>query len=183
MQCTKHSSVIGTCCTENQDACVLVEREEFSVHGVFDGIQSRCGSGTFTHQLVGEVKTKLEAMTEVPTPKKIIAIVNEIRQGLMPNQPAAGCSFIMLVDVYQLPYQFYVWAGDCRLGRNGGNRLTWLTPPHTNMGILTNRLLAKRPCTPSVGAMARKHGSLILASDGYWANIEEDDRTVVHLAK
>jgi serine/threonine protein phosphatase PrpC len=181
MKCIYQSSVIGKLCKENQDEILIHETKDFSVHGVFDGIQSRKFSGEFTSQLVALLEQELMMDSRYSNPDSISKLLDKCRKNLATRFPAAGCSFLVIINAYHLPYRFFLWAGDCRLGRIRNQRLVWITDLHTKSGVLTNRLLAKRACIPSVGVIDKKRCEFILASDGFWSDNKNDDTTVIKI--
>jgi len=182
MELKYRSSRIGTRCKENQDHILIHEDNGFSVHGVFDGIQSRPGSGEFTKQLVKLIKHELRSGCAYITPTSICDLIDECRSLLARRYPAAGCSFILIANVTGLPYRFFIWAGDCRLGSWRSDNPVWITCPDSKRGILTNRLLAKRTCRPQIGTIDKKRRYFILASDGHWKSNNDDDATYIVVA-
>ncbi len=187
-----YKSIQGSECPSNQDTVAVIESNAYTVHGVFDGSSSRANSGAFVNGIVDRLEFEFEESSlkdcsysdVIPT---AIKCVNAARKLLAYKYPAAGCSFVLLVDITGHPFTYTIWAGDCRLGVIGKKRTTWKTSPHLlktclSQNTLTNCLLAKRPCHPSGMVMARTKALITLVSDGEWKQRSNDDATALVLA-
>lgn len=181
---------------ENRDALRAFTIEQYHFFLLIDGNTTCLNGGTFANELADFIQGTLTALpTEalhVRTLKpSIFNILEQAQSGLKRRYPASSASLILLCIHHNLALACYL--GDCCLGRlskPGPRRnITWITPIHCianafkqhsvatlktdpDRNLLTRSFKGKRFELPQYKIIAlRKRQTLILASDGFWADL------------
>jgi len=185
----------GTRTNDNRDAHLVIERDEVSLYMVIDGCTSCPTGGQLARALADGIEQGFNLLpSEDLQPKQIKASILELlektRKSLQKPFVTDSASFLILLRIG--PVGLVIHAGDCCLGRiKRTGRIDWLTPLHTlasalkpigvpalrlleNRHILTRCFKPRRRSNPDWRVIGiHSCASMILATDGFWADLTE----------
>lgn len=183
---------------ENRDALRVFTIEQYHFFLLIDGNTTCLNGGEFANELADFIQQTLTALPaqslHMRTLKaSIFNILEQAQRWLKRRYPASSASLILLCIHHNLALACYL--GDCCLGRlskPGPRRnITWITPIHCmanafkqhsvatlktdpERNLLTRSFKGKRFEPPQYKIIAlRKRQTLILASDGFWADLSD----------
>lgn len=188
----------GSQTPDNRDFCGIAETQGTTLCVLVDGATSGPRGGELARALVVHLLKSFMHLEEPPSSDKIIELLEWAHADLRKGYPADSASYIMALFNGD-PSVTTLHAGDCRLGqvlRDGAIR--WLTKvhtlataiedledqelrPHPNRHLLTRAFKGKRFQTPECSSfdLQTVDGGLLLASDGFWADLGEDEQVMV----
>jgi len=183
-------SISGQRTADNRDVLMADLNHGVALYMLVDGSSSRAQSGEFAKHLVESIRHGFQALTpEQVSPLQIketlIGLLKTSQQSLKQTYPAASASLNMVAIMGSVGLVLHL--GDCLLGRlNKSSNIKWLTQPHCHQGhleietlalipernLLTKSAKARRFESPQWKVIAlRQNQKLILASDGFWADL------------
>ena len=183
-------SISGQRTDDNRDVLLTELNHGIALYMLVDGSSSRAQSGEFAKHLVESITHGFQALTpEQVSASKIketlIGLLKASQLQVRQTYPAASASLNMVAITGSVALTLYL--GDCLLGRlNKQQKIKWLTQPHCSQGhieieklalipernLLTKSAKARRFESPQWKVIAlRQDQKLILASDGFWADL------------
>ena len=179
---------------DNRDHCGIGIRDDGALCIVLDGSTRGRDSGGLVRRIATDI---VDWYVDAGPP--IDAGVIMTRLGMMHTElagtfPQASASY-MLVHLDGKNASGALWAGDCLLGRRSlAGETEWLSRPHTlanaldpmpveQIAALGTRHLITRSFRPREFMRPDRMGrteaeELILATDGFWAELDPDEQTV-----
>jgi serine/threonine protein phosphatase PrpC len=181
--------------SDNRDYCGVGLRSDAVLFIVLDGSTSGPKSGEFARLIALElIDWFMEAENHV-TPDVLTERLRHIHNKLSPRFRSDSASYVIALVNDKKPV-LILHAGDCLAGRHEGkNSIFWLNQPHTlinaidDMSIteiaatpvrnrLTRSFRAREFMLPDISEISMKdEGTLIIATDGFWAELEENKQS------
>jgi serine/threonine protein phosphatase PrpC len=181
----------GTLAPDNRDYCGIAEAYGTNLCILADGATGTPHSGELARALVCHFLESFKRTQQSLTSEGAITLLKQAHGDLRRQYPADSASYIVAFKTDD-PIINTIHAGDCRLGRVTQNRIQWLTPVHTlataiqnledhvlradpNRYLLTRSFKGRRFQEPecNIHKLDDKHEVMVLASDGFWADLEE----------
>ena len=183
-------SISGQRTADNRDALLAELNHGVALYMLVDGSSSRAQSGEFAKHLVESIKHGFQALapdqlSASKIKETLIGLLKSSQLQVRQTYPAASASLNMVAITGSFALTIYL--GDCLLGRlNKQQKIKWLTQPHCSQGyieieklalipernLLTKSVKARRFESPQWKVLAlRQDQKLILASDGFWADL------------
>gem|GEM_PF-442651 len=185
----------GNLTPDNRDYCGISKADGTTLCVFADGATGCPAGGDLAKTLVCRL---LEGFLRLSQPASIdgmVGLLLEAHADLRRKHPADSASYIIAL-MGEGPTVTTLHAGDCRLGRltNQGS-IRWLTPVHTlanaiqelderalrlspDRHLLTRSFRAKRFQIPDcvIHEFDERDRGLLIASDGFWADLPEDEQ-------
>ena len=185
----------GSFTTDNRDYCGIAKNNSSILYLLIDGISKSPNGGEFAKEFVHLFLDIFVGSDELQSENTLQSILKKVHETLRRKFPADSASYILAL--HNGDSMVTLHAGDCRLGTiTNDGRINWLTPVHTLANaiiFLTDNELRLHPdrhtLTRSFKAKRFEPGivnhfpllasdSLILASDGFWAELDETEQIV-----
>lgn len=187
-------SLQGSLTSDNRDVCGIAELHGTCLFILVDGATTGPKGGELAKTLVGHLLESFVSLERPPSCEVLIEILHT-HTDLRRQYPADSASYIIALQE-DPPSVTTLHAGNCRLGRpSPGGSIQWLTKVHTlanaidgladpelrvhpDRHLLTRSFKSRRFDTPECNVFDLQDGggSLLLASDGFWADLTEDEQ-------
>lgn len=182
----------GTRTTDNRDCAGIGVNAQGSLMIVTDGSTAGKVSGELARALVKETVDWFAA-APVVSAETLRDFLRELHRELAPGFPRGSTSY--LIVILGEKDCFAAYAGDCTLGIfDGKGALLWITAPHTlanavnelpladiakskTRHLLTSSFRSKEFIAPTIERIEVSNGRLVLATDGFWAELGPDQQT------
>jgi len=179
----------GTRTADNRDHAGIGIRGGAVLAIVVDGSTSGSDSGDFAREIARRMVDWFVTGTEEVTADALIAQLRMTHAALAMDFRTDSASYV-LVHLAATRPALVLHAGDCLLGRREEDgRITWLTQPHTLANPLlpvaierlaknparhrlTRSFRSKRFIAPDLNLFELDHRPLLVATDGFWADLE-----------
>lgn len=183
----------GTQTEDNRDCCGIGQRPDSTLCVILDGSTTGQESGEFASSIARALIDWFVAASEVNN-ALILDQLRQVHSEQTTRFRQASASFAIAWADKAGHVRFY-YAGDCLIGNCSGEaEIEWVTRPHTLANVLvdlsieqiatsssrhrvTRSLRAKEFMMPETGAIMLMRGdTLILATDGFWADLGRSDQ-------
>jgi serine/threonine protein phosphatase PrpC len=179
---------------DNQDCGGLGLRDGAALAILADGASTKRHSGELANELVRTIIDNFVAADTPTTPDTVIGWLSQSHAVLTTRFPLASASYV-IVCIDETGTGFSLHAGDCLLGcRVGQSPVAWVLEPHTLANPFGNVVLtaiAEHPArhhltrgfragefaVPAISTLAPCAGNIVLASDGFWADLDHDGQS------
>ncbi|MBB3650125.1 serine/threonine protein phosphatase PrpC [Rhizobium sp. BK619] len=180
----------GTRTDDNRDHAGIAGRhgEFFAI--VADGATNGSNNGGYARAIVEAVVDRFAGTDDAWGHELMQAKLREIHQALRTSFPTGSAS-IILFHVTDKGSSTVLYSGDCLLGRQDG-QVHWQFKPHTlanaladlpldaiarstTRHLLTQSFRSREFMAPEVLAEQTASGTLLLATDGFWAELTESE--------
>lgn len=186
-------SRIGTNTPDNRDFGGAGLRDADALAVIADGATTKPQSGALAERLVRTILERFMSTNDPVTPEALTEWLRACHRPLTEEFPLASVGYLILHRQTN-GAAFSLHAGDCLVGSvNDVNAITWLVQPHTLANALTSmdiadiaasdlrhrltRSFRNRTFVPPTETILPPHdGSHVLATDGFWAEADHDDR-------
>lgn len=183
----------GTRTDDNRDHAGIAGRHGEFLAIVADGATNGSNNGGYARAIV-EAVVDWFSETEYAWGHELMhAKLREIHQALRKSFPSGSAS-IILFHVRDTGSLTVLHSGDCLLGRHDG-KIYWQVTPHTlanaladipldaiakspTRHLLTQSFRSREFMAPDVLAEEKVSGTLLLATDGFWAELTESEQEV-----
>jgi serine/threonine protein phosphatase PrpC len=186
-------SQIGTRTSDNRDCGGIGVRADEALCMVLDGSTTAPDSGVLARQIIRDMVDWYVASDEAITAESLTGRLRQVH-GTLSRQYLRGSASYMIVHL-RGDALLVLHAGDCLLGqRESNNEIAWLTQPHTLanatghvpvaiMARLTTRhrltrSFRMREFVPPDAAEFRIEKELVVATDGFWAELGKDNQAL-----
>jgi PPM family protein phosphatase len=188
----------GPLTSDNRDFCGIAEIHGISVCILVDGATGSPKCGELARDLVSFLLESCVCLDSPPSQEILINCLERAHVGLRRQYPSDVASYIIVLQDNSQTLTA-IHAGDCRLGMiaNDGS-INWLTCVHTLANAiqslsddelrmssdrhkLTRSFKGKRFETPDCEIFNLKDccDALLLASDGFWADLSDEEQLLV----
>ncbi len=183
----------GSFTTDNRDYCGIAKNKGSILYLLIDGISKSPNGGEFAKEFAHLFLDIFVGSDELQSETTLQGILKKVHETLRRKFPADSASYILAL--HNGDSMVTLHAGDCRLGTiTKDGIINWLTPAHTLANaiiFLTDNELRLHPdrhaLTRSFKGRRFEPGvvnhfpllasdSLILASDGFWAELDETEQ-------
>lgn len=181
----------GTRTDDNRDHAGIAGRHGEFLAIVADGATNGSNNGGYAQSIVEAVVDWFAGTDDAWGHEVMQTKLREIHQALRKSFPRGSAS-IILFHVMDTGSLTVLHSGDCLLGRHDG-QVHWQVTPHTLANALADMPLdsiAKSPTrhlltqsfrsrefmVPDVLAEEKASGTLLLATDGFWAELTEREQ-------
>lgn len=187
----------GTKAGDNRDYGGVGLRPDGVLCLVLDGSTSGPKSGELAGQIARDVIDWYVATAEDVTAETLTAQLRKIHGSLSKRFPRDSAGYVIVCLARTGP-ALVLHAGDCLLGRQAGESpIQWLIRPHTLANViddmpvaeiaeshvrhrLTRSFRAREFIPPDVTEIEAEWGSsLVAATDGFWAELNSEELSVV----
>ncbi len=185
----------GAVTSDNRDYCGVAERQEATMYIVVDGASRGPGGGVLAQDLVHYLVDEFLLLEEPTESDSINNLLIQAHQNLRYQYVSDSASYCIAIHTNSTQLMVY-YSGDCRLGKiNMDGGISWLTCPHTMANaikkvseeelisspirhILTRSFRSQRFQQPEcLNYFLEEKESLIIATDGFWADISPEIQT------
>lgn len=184
----------GTRTADNRDHAGIGLRSDAVLAIVLDGLTSGLASGDFAREIARRMVDWFVTGTEEVTADALIAQVRMIHAAFATAFRSDSASYV-LVHLEATRPALVLHAGDCLVGRREEDgRIAWLIQPHPLANPLlpvtieslakdparhrlTRSFRSKRFIAPDLNSFELDHRPLIVATDGFWADLEADQQS------
>lgn len=192
--CLLWNSQKGTRTPGNQDFAGIGRCGDITLVMLADGASLRAQSGALAAALVRRVVDSFVAATGQTGPDDIVHWLRACHAALAPQFPRASASYVIAcIDTNGAGFSLH--AGDCLLGYvHGRYPVRWLLRPHTLANALedldlaalaneagrhrlTRGFRARAFMTPALTLLEASGDAMLLASDGFWAEIDREGQS------
>jgi serine/threonine protein phosphatase PrpC len=183
----------GTRTDDNRDHAGIAGKHGEFLAIVADGATNGSNNGGYARAIVKAVVDWFAGTDDAWGHELMQAKLREIHQALRKSFPRGSASIILfhLTDKGSLTV---LHSGDCLLGRHDG-QVHWQVMPHTlanaladmpldaiakspTRHLLTQSFRSKEFMVPDVLTEEKVSGALLLATDGFWAELTESEQEV-----
>lgn len=182
----------GTRTSDNRDYAGIGMNDQGLLMIITDGSTAGESNGDLARMLVKEMVDWFA--TTSPVSAEILRdVLRDLHRDLAPRFPRGSASY--LIVICGVEDCFAAYAGDCTLGimdRDGA--VSWITAPHTltnavkNLSLaeiakskarhlLTSSFRSREFIAPTIEKIEGSTGCLIMATDGFWAELSPDQQT------
>lgn len=185
----------GSLTADNRDFCGIAEITGASICTLVDGSTSSPKGGELARNLVHNLLKKFMKLDSVPSSVIMLDFLKCAHVDLRRQHPADSASYIIAIQDNDRSVTT-IHAGDCRLGRiTQSGTIQWLTKVHTlanaihdisdhelrshpNRHQVSRSFRGRRFMSPECNVFDLQYSDsgLLLASDGFWANLSEDEQ-------
>lgn len=185
----------GSLTADNRDFCGITEITGASICTLVDGSTSSPKGGELAKNLVQNLQRKFMKLDNVPSSVTVLDFLKCAQIDLRKQFPADSASYIIAIQDNDRSVTT-IHAGDCRLGRiTQSGTIQWLTKVHTlanaihdisdhelrshpNRHQVSRSFRGSKFMSPECNVFDLQHSDsgLLLASDGFWANLSEDEQ-------
>jgi len=185
----------GTVTSDSRDYCGVAERQEATMYIVVDGSSRGPSAGELAQNLVKYVVNEFLIMEEPTESDSINNLLIQAHQNFRYQYVSDSASYCIAILTNSTQLMVY-YSGDCRLGKiNMDGAISWLTCPHTMTNavekiseeelinspirhILTRSFRSQRFQQPEFfNYSLEQKETLIIATDGFWADISPEIQT------
>ncbi len=188
----------GSYTPDNRDDYGMIKVQGTTVHILTDGATNGPNSGELARAIVTQLQQRLKNLKQPPSAGTVIDTLKLIHTDLRRKHPADSASYIIaLQDKNNSVTTLH--AGDCRLGKvDRHGEIHWITAvhslanatchldehelrPHPDRHLLTRSFRGRRFLEPECNTfdIQAEEEFLLLASDGFWANLSIEDQQLV----
>lgn len=180
----------GTITDDNRDYCAIALRGGEALYVVADGSTKGDQSGALANKFVKALADRFIAEPLLGSTDDVLAFLAELSEEFKTTYSAGRLSFLVLLDLGSSSV-YALHSGDCCLGRIGADEIAWLSRAHTlanavedigdealaghaDRHLLTRSFRPGKLCDVEIrhySLMANDH--LIVATDGYWADLDQ----------
>jgi PPM family protein phosphatase len=179
----------GTRTADNRDHAGIGIRGDAVLAMVLDGSTSSSASGDFAREIARRMVDWFVSGADSATPDALIVQLRMIHAALAMDYRTGSASYVLALVEATRP-ALVLHAGDCLLGRREEDgRIAWLIQPHTlanpllpvaieslakdpTRHRLTRSFRSKRFIAPDLNSFELDDRSLLVASDGFWADLD-----------
>jgi serine/threonine protein phosphatase PrpC len=183
----------GTLTKDNRDYCGIAECQNVGLYIVVDGATCGPRGGELAQCLTRRIVDSFCSFGEEITNTHICNFLREIHRELHREFCADTASYFIVAQKNDGTV-LTSYAGDCRLGTIVENKgIEWLSQPHTLANAIKGLKDTELAAHPSRHLLTRSfgrrfempqqdqfpdlpNGSLIIATDGFWADLSEDEQ-------
>ncbi|MBE0703754.1 hypothetical protein [Manganibacter manganicus] len=183
----------GTRTADNRDHAGIGIRGDAVLAIVLDGSTSGSASGDFAREIARRMVDWFVAGAEAVTADTLIAQLRVTHAALTMVFRTDSASYVLVYLEATRP-ALVLHSGDCLVGRCEENgRIAWLTQPHTlanpllpmaieslakdpTRHLLTRSFRSKRFITPDLNSFELDNRPLLVATDGFWAELKENQQ-------
>lgn len=183
----------GTRTADNRDHAGVGIRGDSFLAIVLDGSTRGPTSGLFAQEIARRVVDWFVTGVAEVTADALSEQLRATHDALAKDFKSDSASYALLYAGETGPV-VVLHAGDCLIGRNGGEQPTWLLQPHTlanavarvpievlakepTRHILTRSFRSKRFMAPEQAIIHLDDRSLLVATDGFWAEMNTGGQT------
>ncbi len=185
----------GAVTSDNRDYCGVAERQEATMYIVVDGASRGPSGGELAQNLVQYIVNEFLLMEEPTESDSIYNLLVQAHQNFRYQYVSDSASYCIAIHTNSTQLMVY-YSGDCRLGKtNMDGGISWLTCPHTMANaiekiseeelissplrhILTRSFRSQRFQQPDCLTYSiDQKETLIIATDGFWADITPEIQT------
>lgn len=182
----------GTRTSDNRDCAGVSMNAAASLMIITDGSTAGESDGDLARTLVKELVDWFAA-TSIVSAEKLHDFLRDLHRELAPHFPKGSASYLILICGVEDCFAAY--AGDCTLGiMDADGAISWITAPHTLANaiedlplveiakskarhLLTSSFRSREFISPTIEKIERSAGCLIMATDGFWAELSPDQQT------
>lgn len=186
-------SISGSKTEDNRDFCGIRKSEKYNIYILADGSTNTQNSSNLAKELVNEITTNLNPQEDQ---EALISQLKDIHTKIRFKYTADTASFLLVIHFVNGKI-ISLHSGDCLLGTIHDTTITWQTTPHTlanatsvkshkeladdpQRNILTRTFNGRRFCRPEVNLhRILTSSSIIIATDGFWADLSEVEQLKV----
>ena len=182
----------GTRTDDDRDFAAIGIRADEMLCIVLDGATMRPESGILAKRLGTELIDAYVTFDEPVDPERIVMWMRDLHADLSRAFPRASASYTAVL-VQDQPRIHAIHAGDCLAGlRKPEASIEWVTQPHTLTNAFADRAILEIATDPDRHRLTRSfrsrefmrpdvsqcdgEGRLILATDGFWADLTADEQ-------
>jgi serine/threonine protein phosphatase PrpC len=183
----------GTRTSDNRDHAGIGIRQGEFLGVVVDGSTHGAANGEYARSIVQMLVDWFVETGDVITDDLMVQVLRELHENLRKRYPRGSAS-LLLIYAAESDSISVIHSGDCVLGeldRHDG--VNWRTSPHTltnalvemplkdiaqsaTRHLLTRSFRARGFELPDIVKLPEFSGSLVLATDGFWAELSEKDQ-------
>lgn len=186
-------SQIGTHTGDNRDCGGIGIRADEALCLVLDGSTTAPDSGKLARQIIRDMVDWYVASDEAMTAESLTVKLKELHGKLSRQYPRSSASYV--IAQIKDDALLVMHAGDCLLGQiDSTDEITWLTQPHTlanateHVPVATiaglaarhrlTRSFRTREFLPPDAVELNIEKELVLATDGFWADLSKQDQAL-----
>lgn len=184
----------GTRTHDNRDCAGVGIRDESILAIMLDGSTTGLASGPFAREIARGLVDWFATDTVEVTELVLLERLRVMQEDLSRDFGGASASYV-LVHAGPEKTALVLHAGDCLVGRHDSDaQVHWLLRPHTlanalapvaidilakdeTRHVLTRSFRSRRFVVPDVGAVELDDRPLLLATDGFWAELDSERQT------
>lgn len=178
----------------NQDYCGVGLRPEGVLCVVLDGFSTKPKSGELVRLVAKDLIDWFMSSDKQVSTDELICQMREIHKERLPILLQASASYLIVLIIHEQP-PVILYSGDCLMGYlDKKSTIHWQIQPHTlanatcNLPIaelaesalrnkLTQSFRANQYMIPNnMSVSAKKGETLVIATDGFWAELNEDEQ-------
>lgn len=192
--CAEWITYKGAITDDNRDHCSIAVNGDKTLYVVADGSTQGTQSGHLAAEFVKAFADRFMADPLLIRTDRISSFLDKLSQRFKTSYPAGRLSFLVLLDLGSGSVSAF-HAGDCRLGHiDSDGMVVWLSRVHTvanaveqikeqrlashdGRHTLTRSFRPGRKCDVEVSQyQLMPNDRLIMATDGYWAGLNHEQR-------
>lgn len=182
----------GTRTKDNRDHAGIGARSDEFLGVVVDGSTRGSTNGDYARAIVEMLVDWFVATADAWSPDLALTALRHIHETLRERFPRGSAS-LLLLHAAEHAGLTTIHCGDCLLGEIGDD-IVWQTTPHTLANVfvemplkdvarsparhlLTRSIRAREYMAPDVTTRDQISGSFLLATDGFWAELTDQEQT------